>query len=71
MNKNDIIASIKSVAKAIPFFALIILGLVSAIGAINWAVVSDWNWVFILGAIVGIIETAFASVLYYRKFLKF
>jgi len=71
MDKNEILSSLKKVGLAVVLFFLAIFGLVSVIGSLNWAFRGDGNENFIVGALVGFVETLFVSVLFYRKYLKF
>ena len=71
MTTKEILASLKQIGLAVAMFFLFIFGLISAIGSFNWAIRGDGDWLFIAGAIVVMVEVVFASVLFYRRYLKF
>ena len=50
--------------------ALIILGVIGGAGSLNWGVLGDKGWLYIVAGIVAILNSIMAGLAFYKKYLK-
>ena len=49
---------------------LIILGVIGGAGSLNWGVLGDKGWLYIVAGIVAILNSIMAGLAFYKKYLK-
>lgn len=62
--------NIKECALAVAMGALVALGVIGGAGSINYGVLGEKGWLYVVSGLVAILDAAITGIAFYNKFLK-
>ena len=63
-------SNIKECLLTFAMCVIILLGIIGGAGSLNWGVLGDKGWLYIIAGIAAILNSIMAGLAFYKKYLK-